>query len=529
MPRILVEDANGRREFLFDVTFTLGRHPANLLCLGDPLLSRRQAEVSIREGAVWYRDLASFNGSHVEGVRIVGEQHWQFGQTIEVGRTRLTLQVGDGTIGGLADTPAHLAASKAASPMPQLHVGTVVQPGRELTFPPANAQDDRAELGADYDRLRVAYDVQRALAEETAPERICTCVLTRALETLGGDAACAYLRTEEAWNLVATQGTRPASSSTLLDLVAKNRVALLTADAQVDERLRGAESLAGLDVRATMAAPMLAGEELIGVLVVHAHGDTHRYTEKDLRVLLAIAALAAAAIERGRMRERQRHDAEVRARFGRLVSPALAERIASGALQVRVGGSRHEGSVLFSDIRDFTPMGERHTPEEVVSFLNEYFSAMIDVLFLHEGTLDKLIGDAIMAIFGAPVGIDDHAIRAVATAVGMREALNRFNEDRSQRGMQIIRAGYGIASGPFVAGYLGSSTVMEYTAIGDTVNTAARLCGVAGASQILIPRATHDVVAEVFACRAMAPVRLKGKEHLVEVFEVLGPIGGYPS
>jgi len=233
--------------------------------------------------------------------------------------------------------------------------------------------------------------------------------------------------------------------------------------------------------------------------------------------LLGIGLGARQISQRIRERDQAR---EARARFERLLSPVLAEKVVSGDLQVRLGGELYDASILFIDIREFTPMSEGAAPAAIVELLNEYFEVMVEVVFENDGTLDKFVGDEVMAVYGAPMPQPDHAPRAVRTALGMRTALAKLNESRSQRGLPTIRAGIGISSGTVVAGYMGSSKVMDYTAIGDTVNTAARLCSVAKSGEILISRATREQLDSTFEVEAREPIELKGKSQPLDIFNV---------
>src|SRR4029077_6609036 len=148
--------------------------------------------------------------------------------------------------------------------------------------------------------------------------------------------------------------------------------------------------------------------------------------------------------------------------------------------------------------RGFTPMSEKRTAQEVVDMLNEYFELMVEMIFKHEGTLDKFVGDEIMALFGAPVAHPDHAYRAVKVAVEQMQALEEWNLVRVAEGEDPIRVGMGINTGEVVAGYLGSSKALEYTVIGDVVNTASRLCSRAGAGELVVSASTYELVKEHF-------------------------------
>lgn len=229
--------------------------------------------------------------------------------------------------------------------------------------------------------------------------------------------------------------------------------------------------------------------------------------------------------ERKKAAERMQKEAETRRRFQKMLSPNLADLVASGKLKVEKGGENRVATVLFADIRGFTTMSETTQASEILRMLNEYFELMVDIVFRYEGTVDKFIGDAIMVIWGAPVRHEDDPIRAVRAALDMREMLTCFNRERKTKGRQAIQVGMGINTGKLVAGYIGSTHTMSYSVIGDTVNTAARLCAAAGAGQILISESTYSRVRDIFTVTRLEPIVAKGKLHPVNVFNVVGEPG----
>jgi adenylate cyclase len=181
------------------------------------------------------------------------------------------------------------------------------------------------------------------------------------------------------------------------------------------------------------------------------------------------------------------------------------------------------GTIFFSDLVGFTTLTEHMPPGEVASMLNEYFSRMADIIFQHEGTLDKFIGDAIMAIFGAPIDSEDHARRAVLCALEMKKALREFNEENAQS--RTLRFRIGINTGPVVAGDIGSIRRMEYTVLGTTVNVASRLeSEVAEPGQIVVGEETYKAIKDEFVCERVGRVKVKGLSQPLVVYEVKGPI-----
>lgn len=206
----------------------------------------------------------------------------------------------------------------------------------------------------------------------------------------------------------------------------------------------------------------------------------------------------------------------------RYMTQELAEQLLqSDAL--RLGGDRKFVSVLFSDIRSYTTLTEDMEPEDVVHLLNEYFEAMVEAIFNHKGTLDKYIGDAIMAVYGSPLPIDEHAWCAVQSAVEMRHRLEEFNARRREAGLREIQIGIGINSDEVVSGNIGSSKRMEFTAIGDGINLGSRLEGVSKlyGCDVVISDETYRLCDERAICRELDTIRVKGKNAPVSIYELV--------
>ncbi len=209
--------------------------------------------------------------------------------------------------------------------------------------------------------------------------------------------------------------------------------------------------------------------------------------------------------------------------LGRYLPGPAAEKILSG--DVELSGEERTVTVLFSDIRDFTGISERLSPYEVVGLLNRYLEHMVKIVFTHDGTLDKFLGDGFMAIFGAPFPHGDDPRRAVMAAVQMRSALAQFNQSLAEQYRIVsLGMGIGIATGPAVVGTIGSVERMEYTAIGDTVNTASRImqAGRRLRTDIVVDGETYRAVADVVSARRVSPTRLKGKDTPVDLYKIIG-------
>lgn len=220
---------------------------------------------------------------------------------------------------------------------------------------------------------------------------------------------------------------------------------------------------------------------------------------------------------------------QIKHAFSRYVSSEVAEEVLRGGISPSVG-VRRQVTILFSDIRGFTSLSESMAPEAVVSLLNAYFSAMVDAIFSQGGTIDKYMGDGIMAVFGAPVPHADHAIRAVKAAEAMRKALQGINEARLAEGQPPIRIGIGLHTGECVIGNIGAEQRVEYTAIGDAVNTASRIEGLTKefGVDILMSASTYVEVAAEVETAVMAPVSVKGKTAPLEVHQLIRTVAASP-
>jgi len=192
--------------------------------------------------------------------------------------------------------------------------------------------------------------------------------------------------------------------------------------------------------------------------------------------------------------------------------------------KLKLGGDKKHLSVLFSDIRGFTTVSESLTPEELVHLLNEYLTAMTDIVFKYDGLLDKYMGDAIMAVYGAPLDQPDHAERACRTALDMMEQLKILQKKWESEGKPVLNIGIGVNSGDMVVGNMGSEMRFDYTVMGDSVNLGSRLEGINKeyGTNIVISEFTYNEVKDRLICRELDSVRVKGKLLPVKIYELLG-------
>lgn len=292
----------------------------------------------------------------------------------------------------------------------------------------------------------------------------------------------------------------------------RNRLALLALLA-LAIGTAAAYLLAGFFIRPVHA--LVRGVRAIGAGDLNQHIDLKRNDELGL--------LTAAFNE---MTASLREKEFIKSTLERYVSKPLAQQILKHRDELKLGGEEKEVSILFCDIRRFTSLAEQMPPSLVVKLLNDYFTRMIRVVNEHEGMVDKLMGDSVMALFGAPISLGNDPLRAVRCALDMQRAVTVFNTEREAEGLPRLEMGIGINTGTVVAGNIGSSLRMEYTVIGDSVNVAARLQGIARPGEILVSEATLDQVRDQVTATPLEPMILKGKRLTVGVFRIDGLLNG---
>ena len=318
---------------------------------------------------------------------------------------------------------------------------------------------------------------------------------------------------------------RPAAeqitiSRTVVDQVMADRVSLLSYDTLSDERFVQAKSIVMQNISSVMCAPLLSKSDVLGVIYVDCREAMKLLREDDLDLLNAVAAESSIAVDNASTHKRLVKEELARATYRRFMPPHVVDEIFANPSLI-LGGTTSRVTALFSDIRGFTSMAENLTPQIVVQILNEYFADMTPIVFEHQGLLDKFMGDGLMALFGVPLPSEDAASNAVAAAIAMQRQMAMVNEDLRALGLSEIAIGIGINTGDVTVGYIGSRERTDYTAIGDTVNLAARLEKQAQAGQIIISRFTVEAIRDKFPLRPCDQIRVKGKQEPVQIYEVL--------
>ena len=540
MYQLTFKDGESAQSYSFESgEVVIGRAPDCQIVLRDFAISRNHAKVVVGEdGAATIRDLKSKNGTQVNGVTVM-EAPLRDGDRILLGKFELTFSK-------TLDSKVVLDEEKPLSEEAGTIIRSVGELSRLLTakpFPAVPTDEPRApsvdvqEIEKSNRILKVLTSVAETLIAVRPVEEVLHQVMDIVFEHIPADRGFLMLEDEgSAGRLVpmVVKHRHPGEgegritiSKTIADRVMKDRVSILTSDAMVDPRFGAGDSIRFHGIRSAMCAPLWNKDQVIGIIHVDSPMLANCFNLNDLDLLTALANYAAVAVERARLNQKIVAEEKKRERLRRYLSPQVASRIiaASDTQGVELGAPEvREVSVLFADISGFTTMAERMSPSAVALLLNDYLSRMTDVIFRYEGTLDKFIGDAIMAVFGAPLDMPDHAARAIQAALEMQDRLTEWNAERKEGPAFRIRIG--INSGNAVAGEIGSVNKREYTVLGDTVNTASRLeSSVAKPGAVVIGANTLALVEGQFECRPLGAFSLKGKEQEVLVYEVVGPAG----
>jgi adenylate cyclase len=563
-------------------TTLIGRASTCDIVISAPTISRQHARIRLEDGRVFVSDAGSTFGTIIGGEPITNETELVAGNSFVLGHLEFTLirdveesdllsddhqvleesstiirRVDGGPASGPYKTsPSNTGDEPAISPPES--IPTPRPPGINTMNPAGEPRSQvssgsmhgerrhlvdrrKVNLGrATGDRrsgrdrrggrlLRLLSDIARTLVTVQPIEQVLTKVVDLLFDVVPAERAFLLLR--DSWDQPLTARvirSRDGSaipnvtiSRTVVNHVMRDRVAILAKDARYDSRLDASASIQVMNIRSFMCAPLWNRNDVIGVLYCD-NPRSKQFVEEDLEIFTALCNYAAVAIEQARLAQQLLEETKRRERLQRYHSPGVVNRIlhSETSLNNSFITQERDVTVMFTDIVGFTKICEHMAPAAVGELLNDYFGRMADVVFEHEGTLDKFIGDAILAVFGAPFDQPDHAERAVAAALDMRGELARFNAGRPGDPIEMRIA---INSGRALTGDLGSSKRKEFTILGDVVNTASRLeSNVCQPDQIVISESTRAQLGRSFDVKSLGSFSIRGRQSKVEAFEVLG-------
>jgi adenylate cyclase len=505
----------------------IGRAPEfNDLVLADEKISRRHAVIKQIENSGRHEiiDLGSINGTYING-ELVTQCSLSENDEIAICSFKLVyhkeapapVQYDNRQLGM---TVLLRSASELVTEIPRIDKAMVTSLGSSRAL-----AEDMEVLYKKAQTLSYIYELNRVLTSVFSREEIFSTVKDMIFRVTPADRFFVLLKESGSEDLqpfmvkFRDRDLGGAISRTVMDRVVSERVALLSSDAQADQRLALAKSLISQNVHSVMCAPLITSGEIVGVIYVDCQSPFKNFSSDDLDLLNAVASSTSMSVDNATKHDQLLREALARAEYGRFMPKHIVEAILADPKAVSLGGVNRIVTILFSDIRGFTSLAEGLAPETVVQILNEYFAGMTPLVFENHGLLDKYIGDGLMALFGVPRDDDNAAANAVRAAIAMQKRVVELNCRLSSRGLPEIHVGIGINTGNVTVGYIGSDQRTDYTAIGDAVNLAARLEECAAPGQILISCYTLEAMRDAIPTKACGQIKVKGKKEPVSVFE----------
>lgn len=521
MPQLVIHSKEEDWEIELGKSTTIGRVLANDICLHDPNASRYHSEITETEHGYVYKDLNSSNGSYVKDVRIT-KKFLSNGDVIRVGKTTLTF-IED----HLDTTPAGLVRI-ASIPISNKAIQERIKIGEENAFTPAHLIADGMDWRGDYEKLRLGNEMFQYVGIKRDLNNIINNIAGKLLDIFPADRCAILLLDSETDKLIPVTikvmtgiQKHMSISDSILREVQKTCSSLFIADVSSDERFSGSESILVQGLHSILCAPIIYGDNFYGVIHLDSQKSAMVFTRKDLQLITSLSSHVATVVANTRLLRSVEQEAKDKAQLERLLPPSVIQKIAKGEIKLeKKGGENKEATILFADIRGFTHMSHKAPATDVVEMLNEYFELIVNIVFQYGGTVDKFIGDEVMVLFDAITDVEFPEDRAVRCAFHMHGALKLFNKERKQQGKKAIEIGIGINTGEVVVGVIGSNQAMQYTCIGDAVNIASRLTGVAGANQTIISASTYHKMKVKPKYEQLPPCELKGIESPIQLYSV---------
>jgi adenylate cyclase len=555
--QIFFADGGSDVVFLRKTKTTIGRVKDNDIVLPDPRISRYHSEVEKEGQGFVIKDLGSHNQVRVNGQKIKSVL-LKDGDEIRIGPVKLVYltgrsdkpSLGEGvviekdedlgqwnfqTIQVKAEDCSATGLESVIIP-PRSRTATLVQgpaPRPDQTVLSGKTQELLSSLERTNKILFVLYEISRQLTAITDHTELFRKVMDLVFKVIDADYGFLILvdpaSDEEFVPVVVKfrdatlrQEGQVKASRTLINKVINDRVALLTSDALADSRFVATESLIHQKIRSSLCVPLWKSDRIIGVIQLNSTKLGSRFQPDDLELLKSIGCQMSMVLEQVSLNEKIKEEERLRSWLSRYHSPQIIEALLEAKDEADpefMEAKEQEATILFADIIGFTRISEAMSPREVNRFLNEYFTLMTDIVFEHDGTLDKYVGDGVMAVFGAPLERKDDAERAVRAALSMRRKLEPLMTGLKEELRYKVRIG--INTGHVVAGNIGSPKRLDYTVIGDTVNIASRLEALAEPNQILVGEETYRRVAGKFKFKGIGSRQLRGRSSRVNVYEVL--------
>lgn len=519
---------------------TFGRAEDNDVVLVADEVSRHHAKICVRGDKTLLVDMKSLNGTYVNRQRVVERVLSHMDEVWFGSKCRLMFR--DDTDFGKRKEPKSPEESqlvrnvdriraemdRVGNSMTMIGTRTAVSPKEQTVAEPSATSDEIVKMARAYRRLSALHKASQLMASNFDLNKRLAQVLDLGLEVMEAERGFVMLREAGSSNLIVKvargMGRDLEADSPSMGIAGRAAIdgePVLMADRATDREFGMRESIIRNQIRSAMCVPLRVNDRTIGSVYLDTTKATTTFGEEELELFISLASQFALAIDHVRLHDELVTEARKRDNLGRFLSPAIVEKIINEESNLELGGRKQRVTTMFCDIRGSSKIAESSTPQELVGLLNEHFTAMTEIIFAHQGTLDKYIGDELMAVFGAPIGAPDDSLRAVRAALAIQQKNAELNTYRSGEGRVPFDVGIGIETGDVIAGYVGSPQRMEFTVVGDRVNIAKRFCDMAGAGKVVVGQETWSEIKDHVVTIPIGSVMLKGKAQPVEAHEVV--------
>ncbi len=485
-----------------------GTKPPELDLSPDECVSRQHALIFVENNACWIKDLQSRYGTRINDTDIGDMPRCRVfpEDTVLIGETTLQIvaTAAEDTVIGAGPQIVEPTPAPGSPAKPPLRIVQKIDTSKGITMPSGDS------ASAVEKRLTLLLDLPRQFAAQTSVDQLLQTVMTRVVEVVPSAKRGALLLRDKKQDRLLLKAyvseDEPAVSETLARRVLSEKCGFIWRGDQGDPT----KSVKEFKILSGMYAPVQWQEQLFGVICVDSPDMTNNFAEADLQFLIAIGQYAGMALAEQGLRADLQQNSKLTDRLLTNFSPKIRALLMDQAKlgRLRPGGTKSEVTVLFCDMVGFTRSAAAMDAADVVNMLNDYFQPLVDAIFRHDGTLDKFVGDGLLAVFGSPEPDPEQQLKAARAAVAMLESVNATSRLRTARGDQICQVRLGLHSGEAIHGFVGGVDRLEFTVVGDVVNRACRYCQSAGESEIFLsPEVFQRIFSQIRAEKTTAQTK----------------------
>ena len=517
MSSLIISKENGNKKTLkLQGYVTIGRHPANTVKVDDTDISKYHASIAELDDTFIFEDMGSLNGSFINEVK-VKKQQLKNGDVIRLGKTTMVYE-DEHTFDDVSTLVDILSTSQREAFKERVDMADMER------FPPEFEVQNTSTLRLDYEKLRIGHELLHSIGLELSLKKLLNQVSEKLLQLFMADTCVILLLNDEGiLEPRAVTHSEPnhdhvSISRTALNEVQQSKAGVLLSEDPDESSVNQVSSLGMMGVESVICAPLVHQGQVTGVVYLDMKKGRNTFVKKDLLMLAGIMPYVTLAVSHALLALKVKQEAKIQEKYERLLSPNIVSKLVQGKLKVGKGQELRRVTIMFADIRGFTTMSQKNPPDVIAEMLREYFDRVVAIIFKFGGTVEKFIGDEVMALFGSPIPMKNQEDAALACALEIQEMLKRWNKQRVAEKKGIVPVGIGINSGEVMS--IGSGQTLQLSCIGNAVNIASRFTGLAKAGEIVVGQETAEQVKIPIHCHPLPPTEIKGIEGKVQAYVV---------